>query len=327
MENVRRILGLVGKGIRWTVVGGGAAIIVSVTTFTVITWVKTSAQVTFSGPGQLSAEVGKGFKYSFCDPTPSSPTDLCGGSFKIKNPTGGKGPYHFQLQTAGGFPPFGISLNLNGLLSGKPTAVGRRNFTVCAVDIAGANSCQSIKFSVVENAQNQPVPAEEQKSAEPNTGLTTANPSTQDAGRTQTNPQTLDTATTDTSVQEDSPTASPVELSPADQLAGNWSGTFTISFKGSQYCSTYTNKWSAKFTKSTDTSGSGKIYDANRALIGSGDGTWDGTQWNFALQGGILTNLDIIITGNSLDGSARFSENWIPCPDYSSYTAKFDGDK
>ncbi|GEM_PF-3522158 len=90
-------------------------------------------KVVLEVPANLpAAEVGKPYQYSF------------------NNPTGGQPPYHFQVE--GGFPPFGIILDLNGILSGTPTAEGRRTFSVCAVDLAGVQSCKQTILSVAIRA-------------------------------------------------------------------------------------------------------------------------------------------------------------------------------
>lgn len=101
------------------------------------------------------AEKGKTYSYSFCIPVPSSTTALCPESGNpAVNPVGGAGgPYHFQLDSGYGFPPSGISLNLNGLLTGTPSATGSSNFRVCAVDLGGNDACQSVTLTVSENQQ------------------------------------------------------------------------------------------------------------------------------------------------------------------------------
>ncbi len=91
--------------------------------------------------------VGVPYSYSFCKPTPSSTTALCGTFPPTTDPTGGSPPYHFQ--TEGGFPPFGLSLNLNGLLRGTPSVAGTTTFRVCAVDTAGSSICQPVTIVVV----------------------------------------------------------------------------------------------------------------------------------------------------------------------------------
>ena len=98
--------------------------------------------------------VGEKFEYSFCQPPTARTSDLCTAA--STNPTGGRPPYHFQLGS-GGFPPFGITLNLNGLMKGTPTAEGARTFSVCAVDLAGFSACHSVTF-VVSPKEEEPPP-------------------------------------------------------------------------------------------------------------------------------------------------------------------------
>jgi hypothetical protein len=64
------------------------------------------------------------------------------------NPSGGNGgPYHFELGTMGGFPPMGIILSPDGILSGTPTGTTSK-FTICAVDTAGNSSCTPTSITV-----------------------------------------------------------------------------------------------------------------------------------------------------------------------------------
>ncbi len=95
---------------------------------------------------QTPPEVGQPFQFSFCNPPMTNPNDLCQGS--SLNPTGGQGPYHFQMDTMGGFPPFGMVLHPNGLLTGTPKAKGAVKFRVCAVDLAGYQNCQWASIDV-----------------------------------------------------------------------------------------------------------------------------------------------------------------------------------
>jgi hypothetical protein len=86
--------------------------------------------------------VGQPFALSLCDPPVTNANDLCGNlTGGTSNPIGGSPPYHFQLDTGGGFLPFGLTLHPNGLITGTPSAAGTRNFRVCAVDLAGYQKC------------------------------------------------------------------------------------------------------------------------------------------------------------------------------------------
>lgn len=66
------------------------------------------------------------------------------------NPSGGNGgPYYFTLGTMGGFPPMGIILGLDGVLSGTPTSPpGNYKFTICAIDTAGNSSSKPTSITV-----------------------------------------------------------------------------------------------------------------------------------------------------------------------------------
>jgi len=62
--------------------------------------------------------------------------------------TGGHPPYHFQLDTLGGFPPLGLVLAPSGTLSGTPSTTGSASFRVCAVDLDGASVCKPVIVTV-----------------------------------------------------------------------------------------------------------------------------------------------------------------------------------
>jgi len=132
--------------------------------------------IEFSAPEALEpAVVGVPYTYSFCqqEPAVTVTSDLCGGPFDNSiNPTGGEPPYHFTLGTLGGFPPFGMLLNLNGLLTGAPEAasVNPFYFTVCAVDLAGRQKCRETSLTVVSS------PAAGVLSVSPDAGLSSSGP-------------------------------------------------------------------------------------------------------------------------------------------------------
>jgi hypothetical protein len=130
------------------------------------------ARLTVSWPATLGpAQVGKRFSYSFCRPDRARTSDLCGSSAApATNPSGGRPPYHFELDSGVGFPPFGINLNLNGLLEGTPDVAGESTFRACAVDLAGNNACKTFTMTVnpAEEAQpQQEAPKEEAPSPPP----------------------------------------------------------------------------------------------------------------------------------------------------------------
>lgn len=101
------------------------------------------------------APVGKYYKYSFCDPSPSSKL-LCGGLIEqdINNPVGGVQPYTFQKETLleiGGNIPFGLKLNPNGVLEGTPIKADAGKtfkFKVCAIDNTRSFVCDKTSLKV-----------------------------------------------------------------------------------------------------------------------------------------------------------------------------------
>ena len=113
----------------------------------------TTDKIIFTAPAQLEdGTVGKYYEYSFCGPKPSGANDLCGGISSTTNPTGGKGPYSFYLGSGVGFQPFGLSLSLNGVLSGTPAAAGSKTFQVCVKDIGGDFACQTVSLNIKQPA-------------------------------------------------------------------------------------------------------------------------------------------------------------------------------
>jgi hypothetical protein len=62
---------------------------------------------------------------------------------------GGVPPYYYVLNSGGAFPPFGLTLGTNGTVTGTPTVVGSRTFSVCVVDSAGAKDCADATINVV----------------------------------------------------------------------------------------------------------------------------------------------------------------------------------
>ncbi len=103
--------------------------------------------VVFNADAVLNATVGQPFTHSFCRPNLTGNAALCGGT--ATNPTGGQPPYHFQLGSGVGFPPVGLSLGLNGILSGTPSTAGTSTFSVCAVDVAAKSACRTVTMTVI----------------------------------------------------------------------------------------------------------------------------------------------------------------------------------
>jgi hypothetical protein len=96
---------------------------------------------------------------SLCNPAPANVNDLCRGG----NPSGGQGPYHFQIDTMGGFPPMGLTLHPNGLLTGTPKTNGPISFRVCAVDLSGYQNCQDVKMNVQPKTANSAKKSQEKQ--------------------------------------------------------------------------------------------------------------------------------------------------------------------
>ena len=107
-----------------------------------------SPPLVFSPVTLPSGVEGRPYQASFCDPATVDSGDQCPPFGTTgRNPTGGRPPYRFELGSGGGFPPLGLSLSLNGRLTGTPSpgtgAPGGRTytFTICAVDMAGTFVC------------------------------------------------------------------------------------------------------------------------------------------------------------------------------------------
>ena len=110
----------------------------------------TAGALAFNAVGQLQGTVGVPFSYSFCKPDLTNSTSLCGTQVGgTTNPTGGQPTYRFQLGSGVGFQPLGLTLNLNGVLSGTPTQAGLSTFSVCAIDLAGKSACSTVVMTIV----------------------------------------------------------------------------------------------------------------------------------------------------------------------------------
>ena len=95
--------------------------------------------ITFTVPEELPpATVGVPYSFSFATPT---------------NPMGGSPPYSFLLGSGMGFAPFGLILDLNGLLHGTPTAAGTRTFEVCVKDLGGNQGCGTTSLTIKPGAE------------------------------------------------------------------------------------------------------------------------------------------------------------------------------
>lgn len=94
-------------------------------------------------------------------PIAFAPTNPPGGvvgtaySFSFAVATGGSGGFRYELDTLGGFPPIGLTLAPNGVLSGTPSIVtSNAPFRVCAIDSTGtrSNPCPTVTMSVTAAA-------------------------------------------------------------------------------------------------------------------------------------------------------------------------------
>jgi len=123
--------------------------------------------IIFSTPDTLSVTAGEEFKYSFCNPEPTSQTSPCGPMPETTNPTGGNPPYHFQLGSGTGFPPFGLSLGKDGILRGtvdSRATPGSYQIEVCAVDLNGNAVCHTV--TIIVTAAETPAPTTTESSIE-----------------------------------------------------------------------------------------------------------------------------------------------------------------
>lgn len=111
-----------------------------------------AGDVVFRAPALPAAEENGRYSYSLCLGTaPAMPANQeCGGSFHPSTTIqGGRGPYHFQLDSGSGFPPMGVHLDKDGNLTGTlPKGARASTFRVCAVDLGGAQSCQTVTINV-----------------------------------------------------------------------------------------------------------------------------------------------------------------------------------
>ena len=130
----------------------------------------TQKSINFTGKAQLpDGTVSKEYSYSFCKPDLKKINDLCGGIIKTTNPTGGQPPYHFELDSGSGFPPLGIILNTNGLLSGKAAKKGEYKFRVCVVDQAASKKCRDNILTIKEEGETTDTSPTQQDTTTPTT--------------------------------------------------------------------------------------------------------------------------------------------------------------
>lgn len=115
-----------------------------------------TARLAFQGGTLPAAETDAAYSYDFCRRADTAASGPCGGE-GTRDPTGGAPPYHFQLETAGGFPPMGLVLAPSGALSGTPSVAGSTRFSVCAVDTVGAQDCRPFALNVVQGKCRSPL--------------------------------------------------------------------------------------------------------------------------------------------------------------------------
>jgi len=101
--------------------------------------------VAFGAPGVLSAGVGVVGQ-------PFGPFSFDG----VNGPHGGRPPYVFEADPTTFGPPMGLSIDVDGRLSGTPAARGERTFGVCATDSQGIQVCTTVKLNIIDALGFQP---------------------------------------------------------------------------------------------------------------------------------------------------------------------------
>ena len=89
------------------------------------------------------AEKGKYFSHDYSGEL----TDLLG-------PDSPGGPYTFDLDTMGGFPPMGLILGPNGVLQGTPTGRDSK-FKACVKDVGGNTACKVLEIDVKKEGESE----------------------------------------------------------------------------------------------------------------------------------------------------------------------------
>lgn len=88
----------------------------------------------------------------------------------LLDPEGTNGPYTYYLGSGTGFPPMGLILNPNGVLSGTPTGTGG-DFQVCVKDVSGKSTCRTYHLNV--NTASTPASTGGQAGTTPSNGCPT----------------------------------------------------------------------------------------------------------------------------------------------------------
>ena len=127
-------------------------------------WVSAPFTVRLSDASQPSRSVSAAFRITIVARGPTiavsggscpQPHRRC--SLTVATATGGTPPYYFTTDSfAYGTPPMGMTLGVDGVLSGTPSRAGSSTFRVCVVDLVGAKSCASTTV-VVGQASSSPV--------------------------------------------------------------------------------------------------------------------------------------------------------------------------
>ena len=82
--------------------------------------------------------------------------DLSDELVALLGPDSSGGPYSFNLDTMGGFPPMGLILGPDGVLSGTPTGKDSK-FRACVKDVGGNTFCKVINVDVQKEGEPESV--------------------------------------------------------------------------------------------------------------------------------------------------------------------------
>jgi len=72
----------------------------------------------------------------------------------LLGPDSSGGPYSFNLDTMGGFPPMGLILGPDGVLRGTPTGKDSK-FRACVKDVGGNTACKVINIDVKKEGESE----------------------------------------------------------------------------------------------------------------------------------------------------------------------------
>jgi hypothetical protein len=115
----------------------------------VLTVIPASPVLTYTPLVPIPGVAGAPYFFSFCG---AAITGNGGNCDAAQGPgagiVGGQPPYHFDLDVGGNFPPIGLILAPNGVLSGTPSASGNRVFRICAIDVAGHFECKPVSITI-----------------------------------------------------------------------------------------------------------------------------------------------------------------------------------